>query len=133
MWPEYFCLNSSTRKWSLGARRHFDSLVADQLPSGWDPLNYGIPEDIVSHVDPITLYMLCCLSQALLSAGIDDAFEIDKYFNISELANCIGTGAGGLKSMRGVYRDRYIDRTLQNDILQEIIRTRIPRGPIYFF
>lgn len=97
----------------------FDRLVAGQLPSGWDPLNYGIPEDIVSQVDPITLYMHCCLSQALLSAGIDDPFELYKYFHISELANCIGTGAGGLKSMRGVYRDRYLDRTLQNDILQE--------------
>lgn len=97
----------------------FDRLVAGQLPSGWDPLNYGIPEDIVSQVDPITLYMLCCLSQALLSAGIDDPFELYKYLHISELANCIGTGVGGLKSMRGVYRDRYLDRPVQNDILQE--------------
>lgn len=97
----------------------FDRLVAGQLPSGWNPLNYGIPEEIVSQVDPITLYMLCCLSQALLSAGIDDPFELYKYLHISELANCIGTGVGGLKSMRGVYRDRYLDRPVQNDILQE--------------
>lgn len=97
----------------------FDRLVAGQLPSGWNPLNYGIPEDIVSQVDPITLYMLCCLSQALLSAGIDDPFELYKYFHTSELANCIGTGVGGLKSLRGVYRDRYLERPVQNDILQE--------------
>lgn len=97
----------------------FDRQVAGQLPSGWNPQSYGIPEDIVSQVDPITLYMLCCLSQALLSAGIDDPFELYKYFHISELANCIGTGVGGLKSMRGVYRDRYLDQPVQNDILQE--------------
>lgn len=97
----------------------FDRQVAGQLPSGWNPLNYGVPEDIVSQVDSITLYMLCCLSQALLSASIDDPFELYKHFHISELANCIGTGVGGLKSMRGVYRERYLDRPMQNDILQE--------------
>ena len=97
----------------------FDRTVAGQLPRGWDPARYGIPSDIVSQVDPITLYALCCTCEALWSAGIEDPFELYKHIHVSELANCIGTGVGGLLSMRGVYRDRYLERPVQHDILQE--------------
>lgn len=95
----------------------FDRQVAGQLPKGWDPLKYGIPEDIVSQVDPITIYALCCMSEALLSAGIMDPFELYKHIHVSEVANCLGTGCGGLLSMRGIYKDRYLDKTVQGDIL----------------
>jgi fatty acid synthase subunit alpha, fungi type len=97
----------------------FDRMVAGQLPSGWDATRYGIPEDVVQQVDPITLYALCCVSEALLSAGIQDPYELYKYIHFSEIANCLGTGAGALLAMRGVYRDRYLDRPVQSDILQE--------------
>ncbi|KAJ6090087.1 hypothetical protein N7467_005303 [Penicillium canescens] len=97
----------------------FDRLVAGQLPTGWDPKHYGIPDDIISQVDPITVYVLCCVSQAMLSAGIKDPYELYRHVHVSEVANCIGTGAGGLLAMRGVYRDRYLDRNVQSDILQE--------------
>ena len=97
----------------------FDRTVAGQLPRGWDPAKYGIPADIVSQVDPITLYALCCTCEAIWSAGIEDPFELYKHIHVSELANCIGTGVGGLLSMRGVYRDRYLERPVQHDILQE--------------
>ncbi|PYH93832.1 hypothetical protein BO71DRAFT_477614 [Aspergillus ellipticus CBS 707.79] len=97
----------------------FSRKVAGLLPTGWDPARYGIPDDIVAQVDPITLYVLCCVCQAMLSAGIQDPFEIYQHMHVSELANCIGTGVGGLVSMRGVYGDRYLDRPVQNDILQE--------------
>ncbi|CZR60182.1 related to 3-oxoacyl-[acyl-carrier protein] reductase [Phialocephala subalpina] len=97
----------------------FDRQVAGQLPTGWDPVRYGIPEDIVQQVDPITLYALCCVSEALLSAGIKDPYEFYKHIHVSELAICLGTGAGSLLAMRGVYRDRYLDRPVQSDILQE--------------
>ncbi|KAL5357221.1 hypothetical protein BJX96DRAFT_172338 [Aspergillus floccosus] len=97
----------------------FDRLVAGQLPTGWDPKHYGIPDDIISQVDPITIYVLCCVSQAMLSAGIEDPYELYRHIHVSELANCIGTGAGGLLAMRGVYKDRYMERDIQGDILQE--------------
>ena len=97
----------------------FDRLVSGQLPTGWDAKAYGIPAEIVSQVDPITLYVLCCVCQAMLSAGIQDPYELYRHIHVSELANCIGTGAGGLIAMRGVYRDRYLDRDVQSDILQE--------------
>ena len=97
----------------------FDRMVAAQLPKGWNPSIYGIPEEIVSQVDPITLYALCCVCQALLSAGIEDPFELYRYIHVSELSNCLGTGAGGMLALRDVYRNRYLDRPVQSDIVQE--------------
>ena len=97
----------------------FDRMVAAQLPKGWNPKIYGIPEEIVSQVDPITLYALCCVCQALLSAGIEDPFELYRYIHTSELSNCLGTGAGGMLALRDVYRNRYLDQPVQSDIVQE--------------
>lgn len=97
----------------------FDRAVAGLLPSGWDPIRYGIPEDIVQQVDPVTLYTLCCVSEALLSAGIKDPYEFYNHIHVSELANCIGTGAGAMLASRRLYRDRFLDRPVQSDILSE--------------
>ncbi|OKL55496.1 Fatty acid synthase subunit alpha [Talaromyces atroroseus] len=97
----------------------FDRAAAGLLPTGWDPLRYGIPEDIVQQVDPVTLYTLCCVSEALLSAGITDPYEFYNHIHVSELANCIGTGAGAMLASRGLYRDRFLDRPVQSDILSE--------------
>ena len=97
----------------------FDRKVAAQLPKGWNPTIYGIPEEIVSQVDPVTLYALCCVCQALLSAGIEDPMELYQHIHVSELLNCLGTGAGGMLALRDVYRNRYLDRPVQSDIVQE--------------
>jgi fatty acid synthase subunit alpha, fungi type len=97
----------------------FNRTVAGLLPTGWNPAKYGIPDDIISQVDPITAYVLCCVAEALYSAGIKDPFEIFAYMNTSELANCIGTGAGGLAALRKMYRERYLEHSVQSDIFQE--------------
>ena len=97
----------------------FDRMVAGQLPKGFDPERYGIPKDIVQQVDPVTVYALCCICQAMASAGIKDPLELYRYVHVSELANCLGTGAGSLLAMRGIYRDRYLDRPVASDMLQE--------------
>ena len=96
-----------------------DRFVAGQLPTGWNPERYGIPKDIIDQVDPITLYTLISVSESLLSSGITDPYEIYQYIHLSEVGNCIGSGAGGLRSSRRMYRGRYVDLTVQNDILQE--------------
>jgi len=97
----------------------FDRLVAGQIPTGWDAKRYGIPDDIVSQVDPVTLYVLVCTAEALLSSGITDPYEFYKYVHLSEVGNCIGSGLGGTTALRGMYQGRFLDRPLQNDILQE--------------
>jgi fatty acid synthase subunit alpha len=97
----------------------FDRLVAGQIPTGWDARKYGIPEDIISQVDPVTLFVLVSVSEALLSSGITDPYEFYKYVHISEVGNCIGSGIGGTTALKGMYKDRFLDRPVQKDILQE--------------
>ncbi|KAL6717768.1 beta subunit of fatty acid synthetase [Lecanora helva] len=97
----------------------FDRLVAGQIPTGWNPKNYGIPDDIVSSVDPVTLYALCAVAEALLSAGISDPFEIYEYIHLSDIGVSIGSGAGGAQSTRGMYRERWMDLPIQKNVLQE--------------
>jgi len=97
----------------------FDRLVAGQIPTGWDAKKYGIPDDIISQVDPVTLFVLVCTVESLLASGITDPYEFYKYVHISEVGNCIGSGIGGTSALRGMYKDRFLDKPLQKDILQE--------------
>ncbi|KAL4745702.1 hypothetical protein BDW72DRAFT_186239 [Aspergillus terricola var. indicus] len=97
----------------------FDRLVAGQIPTGWDARRYGIPDDIIEQVDPVTLFVLVCTAEAMLSAGVTDPYEFYKYVHLSEVGNCIGSGIGGTHALRGMYKDRYLDKPLQKDILQE--------------
>lgn len=97
----------------------FDRLVAGQIPTGWDPKRYGIPEDIISQVDQVTLFLLVSTAEALLSCGITDPYEFYKYVHVSEVGNCVGSGMGGSEALRGMHKSRFLDQPLQNDILQE--------------
>lgn len=97
----------------------FDRLVAGQIPTGWDAKNYGISDDIIDQVDPITLYVLVATVEALLSAGVTDPYEFYQYVHVSEVGNCSGSGMGGVSALKGMFRDRYKDQPVQNDILQE--------------
>ncbi|EPE03581.1 fatty acid synthase subunit alpha [Ophiostoma piceae UAMH 11346] len=97
----------------------FDRLVAGQIPTGWDAKRYGVPEDIISQVDPVALFVLVSVAEALLSCGITDPYEFYQYVHVSEVGNCIGSGMGGSAALRGMHRDRFLDKPLQNDILQE--------------
>ncbi|TPX12030.1 uncharacterized protein E0L32_007333 [Thyridium curvatum] len=97
----------------------FDRLVAGQIPTGWDAKRYGIPDDIISQVDPVALFVLVSTVEALLSAGITDPYEFYQYVHVSEVGNCVGSGMGGAAALRGMHRDRFLDKPLQNDILQE--------------
>ncbi|KAJ9660489.1 hypothetical protein H2201_006911 [Coniosporium apollinis] len=93
--------------------------VAGQLPTGWNPTKYGIQEDLLGQVDPATLYTLCCVSEALFSAGITDSLEIFKYIHLSEIGNFIGSSMGGASKTRALYKDIYLDKEIQSDVLQE--------------
>lgn len=97
----------------------FNRLVAGQVPTGWDARRYGVTEDIISQVDPITIYALVATVESLLSSGITDPFEFYKYVHLSEVGNCTGSGMGGFSALRGMFKDRYLDEPVQNDILQE--------------
>lgn len=97
----------------------FDRLVAGQIPTGWDAHRYGVSDEIISQVDPVTLYALVSTVEALVSSGITDPYEFYKYVHVSELGNCSGSGMGGLLALRGMFKDRFTDKPVQSDILQE--------------
>ena len=97
----------------------FDRLVAGQIPTGWNAKVYGIPDDIIEQVDPVALYVLVCTAEALLASGITDPYEFYQYVHLSEVGNCVGSGIGGTTALRGMYKDRYLEKPLQKDILQE--------------
>ena len=93
--------------------------VAGQLPTGWNPAKYGIPEDLAHQVDPVTLYTACCVSEAFFSAGVTDPLEVFKYIHLSEMGNFIGSSMGGALKTRNLYRDIYLDKEVQADVLQD--------------
>ncbi|ORZ36809.1 fatty acid synthase alpha subunit reductase [Catenaria anguillulae PL171] len=97
----------------------FDRLVAGQIPTGWSARRYGVPEDICQQVDPITLYVLVSTVEALVNSGITDPYEFYKYVHVTEVGNTSGSGVGGMMANRRIFRERFLDRPVQNDILQE--------------
>ncbi|KAF9890445.1 hypothetical protein FE257_005850 [Aspergillus nanangensis] len=97
----------------------FNRTVAGQIPTGWDPKTYGIPEDIVNQVDRVTLFTLICTVEALLSSGITDPYELYEYIHVSEASTCIGSGFGGAQSLAKMFTGRQMGEDIQKDILQE--------------
>ncbi|KAI1205461.1 putative 3-oxoacyl-synthase [Annulohypoxylon truncatum] len=100
--------------------RVFDRVVGGQLPTGWDPTVHGLPQDLCESVDRCTQMALVCAAETFLSAGITDIYELYKTIHISELANCVGSGMGGGQSLQKLYRQRFLDRPVQSDILAEV-------------
>lgn len=96
-----------------------ERMVAGQVPTGWSAESYGIPEDIISQVDPITLFALVSTAEALISSGITDPYEMYKYVHVSEIGNCIGSGIGGMRSHEAMQIQRTKGESVQSDILPE--------------
>ncbi|KAI1146015.1 putative 3-oxoacyl-synthase [Nemania diffusa] len=97
----------------------YDRIVGGQIPTGWDPKAYGLPEDLCESVDRCTLMALVCAAEAFQSAGITDVYELFQTMHVSELANCVGSGMGGGQSLQKLYRERFLEKQVQSDILAE--------------
>ncbi|KAI1363877.1 putative 3-oxoacyl-synthase [Xylaria arbuscula] len=97
----------------------YDRIVGGQIPTGWDPKVYGLPEDICESVDRCTLMALVCAAEAFQSAGITDVYDLFQTMHVSELANCVGSGMGGGQSLQKLYRERFLEKPVQSDILAE--------------
>jgi fatty acid synthase subunit alpha len=95
------------------------SIVGAQMPAGWNARTYGIPEDIINQVDPVTLFALVATVEAFLSAGLTDPYELYKHMHSSELGNALGASLGGLRSLDSMFKRRLLDAQVQNDILAE--------------
>jgi phosphopantetheine--protein transferase-like protein len=99
--------------------KSFDRLVAGQVPDGWDALRYGVPQDIVHQVDPVTLHTIVATGEALISAGITDPYEFYHYVHVSDVGNSSGGGMGGMRAIRRIFGERMLQKSMQSDILQE--------------
>ncbi|EGD92086.1 uncharacterized protein TERG_08301 [Trichophyton rubrum CBS 118892] len=103
----------------------FSHTVAGLIPTGWDARTYGIPEEIITQVDRVTLFTLVCTVEALISAGITDPYELYQYIHVSDVAICIGSGIGGVSSLGKMFSGRYMNKDIQKDILQETFTNTI--------
>lgn len=104
----------------------FDRFVAGQIPTGWSAEHLGLPKDIADSVDPVTLFTLASTVEAIVAAGITDPYEFYKYVHVSEVGNTSGGAVGGLRALRGVFRERHEGKTLSSDILQEAFINTTP-------
>ncbi|KAJ1769664.1 fatty acid synthase alpha subunit Lsd1 [Coemansia sp. RSA 1843] len=104
----------------------FDRLVAAQLPTGWDPVRYGIPKEIVDQIDPVTCYALVATAEALVRSGITDPYELYRYVHVSEVGSATSSALGGQRSAKKVYLERMCDRDQQPDIYQESFLNTVP-------
>ena len=97
----------------------FKHAIGAEIPKGWDPTVYGIPADIISQVDPVTLYALVSTVEAFLSAGITDPYELYQHVHFSDIGVCVGGGMGGVTSLHRMFKQRFLDRQVQKDVLAE--------------
>ncbi|KAH7381080.1 hypothetical protein BKA64DRAFT_227984 [Cadophora sp. MPI-SDFR-AT-0126] len=93
--------------------------VGAQVPTGWDAAKYGIPAEILMQVDLPSLFALVSAAEAFLSAGITDVYELYRYIHVSEVGNCIGSGAGGTPAMRATHEKRFLGKDVPTDKLSE--------------
>ncbi|MDO5688356.1 MAG: DUF1729 domain-containing protein [Pseudoscardovia radai] len=94
--------------------------VGGQFPDGFDPTRWGIPASMVGDVDPIALWNIVTTVDAFLSAGFSPV-ELLQAVHPAQVADTQGTGFGGMRSMRQLYVDRYLNREYPSDILQEAL------------
>ncbi|KAI8318916.1 thiolase-like protein, partial [Martensiomyces pterosporus] len=97
----------------------FEGFVSAQLPTGWDPARYGISDEMIRQVDPVTLYTITAAVEALVRSGITDPYELYSYFHVSAIGNTIGSSIGGGRKAQGVFKKRFLDKEVQSDVLQE--------------
>lgn len=93
--------------------------VGGQIPKGWNASAYGISDEIISQVDPVTLWTIVSTVEALLSAGITDFYELYQHIHVSDVGICVGAGMGAAESIQKMWKGRYTDQPVQKDILAE--------------
>ena len=104
----------------------FDRWVAGQIPTGWDATRFGVPADLIGRLDPVVLYSLVAVAEALLSAGVTDPYEFFAYVHVSALGNSAGGGMGGMSSLKRIFHQRFQEADMPSDVLQESFINTVP-------
>ncbi len=95
-------------------------IVGGQVPTGFDPTVWGISPDMAGSIDRLAVWNIVATVDAFLSAGFTPA-EVMRYVHPSLVANTMGTGMGGARSMQTMYHGNLLGRNKPNDIFQEIL------------
>jgi fatty acid synthase, bacteria type len=94
--------------------------VGAQIPTGFNPMVYGVSQEMMNSIDRLAIWNLVTTVDAFLSAGFTPA-ELMRWVHPSLVANTQGTGMGGLTSMQTMYHGNLLGRNKPNDILQEVL------------
>jgi fatty acid synthase len=94
--------------------------VGAQIPTGFDPMVWGISPDMANSIDRVALWNIVATVDAFLSAGFSPA-EVMRYVHPGLVASTQGTGMGGMTSMQTMYHGNLLGRNKPNDILQEVL------------
>ncbi|GAB09541.1 fatty-acid synthase I [Gordonia araii NBRC 100433] len=94
--------------------------VGGQIPTGFDPVRWGVSPDMASSIDRVALWNLVATVDAFLSSGFTPE-ELMRWVHPTLVANTQGTGMGGMTSMRSLYVDTLLGESKANDILQEAL------------
>jgi len=94
--------------------------VGAQIPTGFDPMVYGVSQEMTNSIDRLAIWNLVTTVDAFLSAGFTPA-ELMRWVHPSLVANTQGTGMGGMTSMQTMYHGNLLGRNKPNDILQEVL------------
>ncbi|MFG1932572.1 fatty acid synthase subunit beta domain-containing protein [Mycobacterium sp. NPDC048908] len=94
--------------------------VGAQIPTGFNPMVYGVSQEMMNSIDRLAIWNLVTTVDAFLSAGFTPA-ELMRWVHPSLVANTQGTGMGGMTSMQTMYHGNLLGRNKPNDILQEVL------------
>ncbi|MDR1851207.1 MAG: acyltransferase domain-containing protein [Propionibacteriaceae bacterium] len=94
--------------------------VGGQFPTGYDPTHWGIPGSMVEAIDKIAVWHLVATVDAFVSSGFSPA-ELLTEVHPADVAATLGTGFGGMSSMRKLFVDGFNGEDIPNDILQETL------------
>jgi len=94
--------------------------VGGQIPTGFDPMVWGISADMVAAVDRVALWNIVATVDAFLSSGFTPD-ELMRWVHPSQVASTQGTGIGGLTSMQTMFHGNLLGNAKPNDILQEVL------------
>ncbi len=94
--------------------------VAGQIPTGWDPARYGVPQDLIAQVDRNTLFNFVATVDAFFSMGATPE-ELQQSLHPTRIANTQGGGMGGQRSLERLFHDYREGRGRQGDTLQETL------------
>lgn len=94
--------------------------IAGQIPTGWDPVRYGVPRELAASVDRNTLMSLVATAEAFSAAGITPQ-ELTEAVPPARIGNAQGSGLGGMQAHVNLYRAHREDAERKVDALQETL------------